>query len=298
MAEHEEHKEGHGEGGHGGGGHGGGGHGGGGHAEGEHEGAPEWLISFADNVALMMGFFVILLAMNMQKPKAGGIGGESKMGGAPTTEMIDFIIAMREEFNNPIDIHSNNPAEAPMRKRILEKQAGESVQPEEPGQGRERQAMVPTDFSNLGGKIFFEDDSPNMTDRAREQTRIIGLKLKGQRFIVEVRGHVSPSEAQSNTERAYNLAHARSMAVTKELIAQGVNPRQIRLSTAADNERTTARDMSYDRDSDRQNQRVEVIMTGEPFVSRDALVPGARGQGEAGKPEPEKPASDKPDPGH
>ena len=88
----------HGEGGaHKGGGHGGGhGHGGGGHEE-HHEGAPEWLISFADNVALMMGFFVILLAMNMAKQTVGGIGGEAQMGGNPNqaNTMIDFAIAVR-----------------------------------------------------------------------------------------------------------------------------------------------------------------------------------------------------------
>ena len=271
MAEHEEHKEGHGGGGsHGGGGHGG--HAGGGHAEGEHEGAPEWLISFADNVALMMGFFVILLAMNMQKPKAGGIGGEAQMGGAPTTDMVDFVIAMRKEFNNPIDLKSDDPEEAMFRKRILEVQAGKSRQPEEPGQGRESQSIVPTEFSNLGGTVIFEDDSTSLNERARDIVRRVGARLRDQRFIVEVRGHVSPSESQANTERAFNLAHARSLAVAKELIAQGVSARQLRLSTAADNERKTARDQSFDRAEDRQNQRVEIILTGEVFANRDALT--------------------------
>ncbi|MBX3377273.1 MAG: OmpA family protein [Phycisphaeraceae bacterium] len=269
MAEHEEHKEKHGGESHGGGGHGA--HGGGGHAEGEHEGAPEWLISFADFVALMMGFFVILLAMNMQKPKAGGIGGEAKMGGAPSVEMIDFVIAMRKEFKNPINLDSDNPAEAPFRQRIRELQAGQSRQPENQGEGREAQAIVPTEFSNLGGRVYFEDDSTTLSDRAREQARAIGVRLRDQRFIVEVRGHVSPSEAQSNTQRAFNLAHARSLAVASELIAQGLNPRQLRLSTAADNERTTPREASYDRLLDRQNQRVEVILTGEVFNRGDAI---------------------------
>src|SRR5436190_2087186 len=112
MAEHEEHKDEHGGGSHGGGGHGGG-HGGGGHAEGEHEGAPEWLISFADNVALMMGFFVILLAMNLKKPTAGGIGGEGQNGGPPSEQMIDFVIAMRQSFHTPFDLNSDEPAEEP-----------------------------------------------------------------------------------------------------------------------------------------------------------------------------------------
>lgn len=79
--EHDSHGE---EGGsHGGGGHGGGApHGGGAHEE--HEGAPEWLISFADNVALMMGFFVILLAMNMG-PKGGGEARERGAGPHPAS---------------------------------------------------------------------------------------------------------------------------------------------------------------------------------------------------------------------
>lgn len=291
MAENEQHKEGHHEGGggsHGGGGHGGGGHGGGGHAEGEHEGAPEWLISFADNVALMMGFFVILLAMNMQKPKTGGVGGEAQMGGSPSAEMLDFVITMRKEFNNPVDLNSDNPAEAPLRRRIEERAAGESRQPEEQGSGRDNQAIRPTDFSNFGGKLFFEDDSTSLSTAAKEQTRLIANKLRGQRFIVEVRGHVSPSEAQSNMERAVNLAYARAVAVMKELTACGVNFRQIRVSAAADNERTTSREASYDRFADRQNQRVEVIMTTEAFDNRERSLAPARDEGAAKPPAAER----------
>jgi flagellar motor protein MotB len=267
MADHEEHKDDHG-GSHGGGGHGG--HGGGGHAEGEHEGAPEWLISFADNVALMMGFFVILLAMNMQKPKAGGIGGEAQMGGTPTTEMIDFVIAMRKEFNNPIDLNSDDPAEAPFRKRIRELlESGESNQPDDPGPGREHQAIRPTDFSNHGGNVNFEDDSTTLTEAARDRARTIGARLKSQRFMIEVRGHCSPSEAQLKPHRAFALGNARAMAVAEQLAAQGVPWRQMRLVSCADNARLTSREQSYDREHDRQNQRVEVIVTGESFSNRE-----------------------------
>ena len=68
-------------------------HGGGSHGaphaahEEHHEGAPEWLISFADNVALMMGFFVILLAMNMG-PKAKGESQEEG-NGKPSPDMVE-----------------------------------------------------------------------------------------------------------------------------------------------------------------------------------------------------------------
>src|SRR2546422_8382074 len=74
----------------------------------EHEGAPEWLISFADNTALMMGFFVILLAMNMKAPVAhSGIGSQDKNSG-PSPNELDFVIALRDAFN-PIDLASDNP---------------------------------------------------------------------------------------------------------------------------------------------------------------------------------------------
>src|SRR5437773_3233542 len=96
---------------------GGGGHHGGGHEE-AHEGAPEWLISFADNVALMMGFFVILLAMNMAKPTLGGIGGAAKNTTDSSPEMEDFAIEVRKAFNVPVDINSTNPNEAPLVRRL------------------------------------------------------------------------------------------------------------------------------------------------------------------------------------
>src|SRR5436189_972373 len=121
MADHEKHDEGHGEGGHGGGHGGHGAHGGGGHEEG-HEGAPEWLISFADNVALMMGFFVILLAMNMAKPTLGGIGGAAKNTTDSSPEMEDFAIEVRKAFNTPVDINSTNPNEAALVKRLKQRQ--------------------------------------------------------------------------------------------------------------------------------------------------------------------------------
>ncbi len=100
-----------------------GGHGPGGHG-GEHEegGCPEWMISFADNTALMMGLFVILLAMNMG-PKAtavmGGEPSEVETSASPQTEsMLDFAISVREAFNNPVDMGSSEPRDEALRERI------------------------------------------------------------------------------------------------------------------------------------------------------------------------------------
>jgi flagellar motor protein MotB len=274
-----EHKEEHGH----GGGHGGGAHGGGGH-EGEHEGAPEWLISFADNVALMMGFFVILLAMNMKVPTTGGVGGKEKNGGSPDSKMIDFVISVREAFNNPIDLSSTDPSEAAFRKRILERrQAGDSRQPEDAGNSRESQSILPTEVSSLGGAIAFDDDADALSAKGKEKAETIGGRLKGLRWIIEVRGHASPSEVYRNVEKGITLSHKRALAVAQVLVAQGVRWDQIRLVACGDNERNAKR--QYDREADRVNQRVEVIVTGEPAPD-DGPAPMAR--------LPERPAASEP----
>src|SRR5436190_22316472 len=95
-----------------------GGHGSGGGHEEAHEGAPEWLISFADNVTLMMGFFVIMLAMNMKSPTTGGMGGRDKNGDPPSSpDMIDAALAIREGFNNPVSLASTDPNDLPLIRR-------------------------------------------------------------------------------------------------------------------------------------------------------------------------------------
>lgn len=256
------HGDGHASGGHGSGGHGGG-HGGGGHAEGEHEGAPEWLISFADNVALMMGFFVILLAMNMQKPQTGGIGGEGKN---PSDEenpaMQDFAIAVRKAFNTPVDINSTDPNEASLVKRLRERERqGDATDPGPDGANHNVQAVRPTDFVNIAGFVSFPDNSAVLTDPARRTMAEVAEKLRGLTWIVEVRGHVSAAEAARDKDRAMRLSGDRALAGAKALVAEGVQWEQIRVVACADNERVTP--LARGTEGHQNNQRAEVVITQE-----------------------------------
>lgn len=275
MAEHEKkHEEGEShEGSHGGGGHAGGAHGGGGHGEHEESGAPEWLISFADNVMLIMAFFVIMLAMNMKKDTTGGIGGEGKMGGPPTSDMLDFVISMREGFNNPVDMRGTNAGEAALRDRIREKSRGSSDrsrQTEEPGKGKESAAIRETALSTLGGTIRFDDDSTALSTQQKQAAERIARNLQGQRYIIEVRGHASPSETHRQPQRGFSLSHARAVAVAEVLVSSGLKWEQIRIVACGDNERKAGRE--YDRDLDRQNQRVNVTPTSEPAPDYNAAA--------------------------
>lgn len=279
MAEHEHDEKHEGGGGHGGGGHGG--HGGGGHAEGEHEGAPEWLISFADNVMLIMAFFVIMLAMNM------GPKGTPVQGGDPSEvenyerRQADFVIGIREAFNAPLDIDDPSLS-AIVKRRLLERrESGRSMQPEEPGAGRESQSTIPTDRSSLGGLVAFDDNEEALSASGRQRVMDIAGRLKGTRFRIEVRGHASPSETMRREERGMALGYARAAAVAQALVAGGLKWEQLRVVSCGDHERQVQR--TYDRDADRRNQRVEIIVTGETVsdVPRGTESGGAGGAGGA-----------------
>lgn len=277
MAEHEgEHGE---EKGHSGGhGHGGGGHGGG-HEE--HEGVPEWMISFADNTALMMGLFVILLAMNMGPKATSVMGGEpsdkQSYPNSSNNNMLDLVIGLRSAFNNPVDIESGNPKEAALRKRIFERQGAANTKViQDKDAPREGGAVRDTDYTEVGARIDFDDGTSLLTQRARQSIADLAHQLGETRYVIEVRGHASPFETFMNVEKGMGLAFERSMAVARELAAQGIRWNQLRVVACGDNERVVAR--TYNRAEDNANQRAEVILT------RDLV----QGDGGTARPAPEK----------
>ncbi|MFO0839543.1 MAG: OmpA family protein [Phycisphaerae bacterium] len=259
----DEHKHGDGGGGHAKGGHGGGhGHGGGGHEEG-HEGAPEWLISFADNVMLQMGFFVILLALNMKPTPTtvrAGEGGSGQGGTTPSVVMLDFAIAVREAFNNPVDLNSSDPNDLPLVQRLKQlKGTSEAQDDGMKGRDRDVQTIRPAEFFGQGGRIQFADRSADLDPAARDNIEAISKKLRGLRYIIDVRGHVSAAEAYQQPDRAASLSYQRARTVAEALVKAGIGWESLSLVACADNDRLVP--TAYELAEHRTNQRVEVIVS-------------------------------------
>ncbi|MBY0310554.1 MAG: OmpA family protein [Phycisphaerales bacterium] len=267
----DDHKEQHGDGGHGGG-HGEHkphkkhAHGHGAHEEHE-EGVPEWVVSFADNVLLQMGFFVILLAMNLGvKAKGPTDDGDKTSAKAQDAALIDFAIAVREAFNSPVDLSSTKPEDLPLIKRIFEKRAeleGQGQSPEKgvTGDDKSSQSIRTSDMRTPAAYVDFDDRSSELTAPARDAISDVAKKLVGTRWIVEVRGHSSRLESTRDVGESRALSYQRAFAVAQALVEKGVDWRQIRVVAMGDSDLPTPRARSAQ--EHQGNQRVEVIQMPE-----------------------------------
>lgn len=252
--EEKEHK-GHG----GGGGHHGGGHGG--HAE-EHDGPAEWIVSFADNVALLMGFFVILVAFSMANKATGSGTGTAKAATEDSPAFLDAVISIRDAFNNPVNIHSTNPKEALLVRRILERRGQVPLDENGPrGQKFKMQSIRPSKYYNLCGSVPFEDQSSTLSEAGKEAVTDVLEHLRGLRLIVSIRGHASAAEAFGTPDRGLRLSFDRALAVATMLNENGLEWRQIRVMACGDNDRLEP--VAYAPNDQGTNQRVEVILSEE-----------------------------------
>jgi flagellar motor protein MotB len=237
----------------------GGGHGGhGGHEE-AHEGAPEWLISFADNVTLLMGFFVICLAFNMG-PK--GSGSSSAATTASSPDFLDAVIGIRDAFHNPVSLTSTDPREQTLIRRILERRGQMPLEQDgPPGQKHKMQSIRPGKYFNLCGSVPFEDGSSMLTEAGVQAARDVLEHLRGLRLIVDIRGHTSVAEAFNTPDRGVRLSFERALAVAYLLHENGVDWRQMRVISCGDNDRVEP--VTYHVKDQGPNQRVEVVLTEE-----------------------------------
>jgi outer membrane protein OmpA-like peptidoglycan-associated protein len=229
------------------------------------------LISFADNTALMMGFFVILLGLNM------GPKGSSAAAPAPDTsaraaaesgqsaQQLDWALAVRAAFNNPVDINSNDPRDKVLvmrlRERIRHLANRQSEDQGLKGQENKTQSVRDTDYHNLYGYLPFDNNAATITPAAKQTLDEVVQKLRGMKLIIELRGHASAAEAYDRSDRAMRLSFDRALAVAGALSGAGLDWRQFRLIPCGDNDRI--RPLAYDRQGHAKNECVEIIVTDE-----------------------------------
>ncbi|XVJ59753.1 MAG: OmpA family protein [Tepidisphaera sp.] len=231
------------------------------HMHEEHEHEEGWIVSFADNVLLMMGFFVILLAMNMG-PKGSSASGDSEGTGQPNAGVLDFAIAVREAFHNPVNLNSTATADQPLIRRLKERQSRGTERTRGPeGEDQKAQTVRHADWVGEDGYVTFADNEFQLSDTAKAAIRQFSENVAGTRWMVEIRGHASRWESWGDERKARFLSYERAWVVGNELIRHGVSWDQIRLVAGGDGE--PFRTISRDKQDRAPNQRAELYVLNE-----------------------------------
>jgi outer membrane protein OmpA-like peptidoglycan-associated protein len=233
-------------------------HGHGAHAEHEHE--EGWIVSFADNVLLMMGFFVILLAMNMG-PKGTS---DAPPSGAASAEdrVLDVAIAVREAFHNPVNMGSSEPNDQPLIRRMKERTGSGANRSKGPsGRDEKNQTIRPSDYMGEDALVQFAPRESVLSQSALKTLEEVTERTRDSRWMVEVRGHASRWESWGDVKKARDLSYERAWAVGNELVRLGLRWEQIRLVSSGDSAPAVPRARTAE--DGQMNQRTEVLVLRE-----------------------------------
>ena len=233
------------------------------HDEEEEGGAPEWLISFADMVMLIMGFFVILFALNVQ-PKGGeaGGGGENAEGVATQPQELDpaLVEAIRRAFHSPLN--PSDPRDADVLRALRERGEGEASQ--EGTDGDEKLVRSPRDIEYYGGGIDvpFDFRSTEITGEWQDIIEAFAQQHDGHRYVLEIRGHASQPEAFNRPQDGIDLGWERAKLVYQGLLDAGISSGRLRVVSAGVSEPHSTRSDIASRAED--DQRVEILLRRDP----------------------------------
>ena len=222
------------------------------------KGGGAWKVAYADFVTAMMAFFLVMwiTAQNVAVKKAIAhtfrdpfepLDNEqdSESGGSPPSSE-----------KNPVKPFSKKPQEGTKRR-------SKSDDPNDPVAEKTRVMVLRmAERSGVGTMLFFDEDSVELDDEARERLDTLIPQLAGKPHKVEIRGHTSrnPPLAKGGFQDAWQMSYARCQSVRKYLEDHGVEAEQMRLSQAGGNEPLTTRE---DPKAQLRNPRVEVVMLNE-----------------------------------
>ena len=254
-------------------------------------GAPEYMVSYADMLTIMLAFFIVLYASagttssgiskgektgQVDKsreavgpdkgygPKEGGggheaVGGEQEEGFPGTDDPLEPGTQIRDERLDKVfqslryrfgpDWTISNcwtggpPQLRNLRPEKLDRGPGpkSNIRPSWPKPGNDNaraRSPRPGDDLLVGGRIYFDEFSADLTDPQVAKLRKAADDLAGKPQRIEIRGHSSrrPLPKDSAYRDPWDVAYDRCRKVRDFLVAQGIDPRRIRLSVAGDNE--------------------------------------------------------------
>jgi chemotaxis protein MotB len=233
------------------------------------EGLPEWIMSYADMITILMAFFVVMYSM------------------APTGEVTAkqeaVLQSLREQFGPKWEgmaalgpgpyVQSTSPLaqwDTAGNSEQGNRKKGGNTKKLRPIENRQPNSLRPGDQPSVGGTIFFDDNSTLITSQQEKALRGAVNEIEGKALRLEVRGHTSrrlPSDGKHFRDN-WDLAYERARNVMAYLVKAGIDPKRIRLAVAADNE-PISKDVRSAEHS--LAARVEIYMLNELVDSAQSL---------------------------
>jgi chemotaxis protein MotB len=225
------------------------------HEEEQDASVPDWVVTFSDMMSLLLTFFVMLVSMSEIKQE----------------ESLVLIESLRRQFGPSRASLSLAPGRLPPTSAAVNKltslgrarradtmNGGDKVQAPH-GDYARVMAIRPSDESTVGGVIYFDEGDDTLSQKSREVLRETARAIAGKPQKIEIRGHTSsrPLDPGSSFRSHWELAHARALKAMQYLVSLGIDPKRIRISSAAANEPVH---VGYDELLRKRNARVEVLL--------------------------------------
>lgn len=232
------------------------------------EGAPEWMVTFGDMMALLLTFFILLQMFSELKRDyeyqrvitaikeafgySGGIG-VLPVDDPPLKSVIEQLeeMAVRNYENTRISNAQDPGVEGPQM-RVT----------------KVREGIVFT----IGGPSTFDEFSAEIKPAVREQIEKLSVLLKGRRNKIVIRGHaakkhIPPDQPWKDLDE---LSFARARNVKDVLLEMGIDDEVFRLEAVGTREPVVPR--AVEPNEIAENRRVEIILTEQLVdeMNRDA----------------------------
>ena len=230
------------------------------------EGLPEWIMSYADMITILMAFFVVMYSMagdkNPAKEQAVMQSLHERFGPDWLQQLVGVGPGPYIPKDAPIAGIKSGNKEREKEGTKDKKDKGKLSKPKSRGDHPRVHTLRPGEQAAVGGIIYFPEGGTDFVGESLHQLEIAADEIKGKPQKVEIRGHTS--RRRPNSESGYqdnwDLAYARSKKVMNKLVELGIDSKRIVLGVAAENE-----PIGRDVDPLEQNRaaRVEVFMLNE-----------------------------------
>ena len=228
------------------------------------EGLPEWIMSYADMITILMAFFVVMYSMAGNRDQAK----EEAVLRSLREQFGPMLPSMAALGPGPY-INRNSPLAklAPVGKAMKspKDKPGSSETPSS-GQHAKVHTLRPGEQAAIGGIIQFAEGSAELSPEQKQQIEIAAAEVGGKPQKIEIRGHTSrrPVPHGAPFRDNWDLAYQRCRAVMQYLVEHGIDAKRIRLGVAADNEPLASDDTL----AINQSSRVEVTILNEPVEAK------------------------------